>query len=317
MHAKLENFVTFNESPRNTIESIILSTVPPITRSIRFYEFEKNKPRSLLDQLGLLPKSSPKNLTLNLLEGLLAPHERLTYDHSIEVGVMSWAMGSLLGLDPERCFKLGLLHDVGKLGINSNTLSLRFLLNFNKIWNEEHTKLVSLHHVLNDDEKDILHRHGIFGQMILKHLGFDIIFQQIARDHGRESLTFQKNEPLELMVVTLADWFSAIKNFNRNQSRKTDWGAIGNAKEQMEKLFSDEQTNLPEKVKEAFWDMIEIFKIYPPLGNEEGEILYWYRLFNSFRKDVSALDRGKPIRSFPFFTSLPDLKQLKDKIKTR
>ena len=266
--------------------------------------------------------NSKKNTTFELIEGLLEDHEIYTYYHSIEVGVMSWVMGSLLGLDPEKCFQLGLLHDIGKLGIDSSILSLRFLLNLDKIWNDDHTEQVPFQYRLNDDERNILHKHGVFGKMILKHLGFDSLFQQVAEDHGKNTLAFRDDEPLELMIVTLADWFSAIKDTYRNKSRGTDWNSIEKAKEKMENLFSEPSTNLPEEVKQAFWDMINIFNIYPPEGKENGEIFYWYRLFNPFYKDLTTEDRKKPLRSEEliqqvkvFYLTLPDLGDIKRKMQ--
>jgi len=274
----LESSLMPYESPKDSPEKVVLAATPAVFRSIRYYEFEIQPPKNLLEQLALVAKDPNQNLTLNLFEGLMAYHERLTYDHSIEVGVMSWAMGSLLGLDPEKCFQLGLLHDIGKLVVNANTLSFRFLLNFNQIWNEAHTELVPFHYQVTPEEHELMRLHGVFGGMILKHLGFEPIFQQIAYAHGLNQLTFKDSDSMELMVVTLADWFSAIKDFHRNQHRRTDWVSLDKAMAKIEAVFTEAATcNLPEPVKQAFRDMVNDFKIYPPAAGEPGQILYWYQ----------------------------------------
>ena len=255
-------------------------------------------------------RQTAKQRTIGAID-LLFHHELLTYRHSLDVGAMSLAMGSLLGLNDERCYQMGLLHDIGKLGVNADILALRFKIHFPKIWNAEQKQYVEYYHVPTDQERGVLRLHGKFGAAMLQYMGFDEQFQQIAERHGRENFNFEETSSQELIIVTLADWFSAIKDYDRNAARKTDFYTLEKAVQRMHQEFDRSTSNVPENIKRAFFDAIKL-GVYPGahFKNKFDDMSYTlYKIV--YDTGVQSSVDGDPWRYEAYYQTLPNFSSIK------
>lgn len=254
MSASERDLIPINETGFKQIDRAILSAIAPITRSKEFYR-SLPPPQSIADQFDLLLRADRDEFskTIVITEQLIRPHDYLTYHHSVDVGMMSWAMGGLLGLDQLRCLQLGLLHDEGKLAVPDNILADRWLEQF--LQTPQDTQRVETRHKM-------LRMHGITGGIMLRYLGYDSLYQRVAREHGREILHFHEDDPIELIVVVVADWFSSIKDPQRNAERRTNWNSQANAIAQMQEELKKSGADCPPDVVSAFQQMIA-YDFYP------------------------------------------------------
>lgn len=148
-------------------------------------------------------KKSYEELTLETLSSLanvIDAKDHYTNGHSFRVAAYSKGIAKQLSLSPQECEQIyfaGLIHDVGKIGINETIL----------------TKPGKL----NEEEYDIIKSHSSLGGDILKGIKEFPIFEHVARSHherydGRGYPDKLKGEeiPFAARIVTVADTFDAM-----------------------------------------------------------------------------------------------------------
>jgi putative nucleotidyltransferase with HDIG domain len=136
----------------------------------------------------------------------LSLRDRMTAEHSIEVGYYAAKIAETLGLEPSRYFLAGMLHDIGKINMSEHPLK-----------SEE---------VLTRKERKTLKEHVLLGVLLLSELGFgkDIV-QFCLRHHERldgSGYPFgvsKENTSIEGKVAQISDVFSALTS-NRNYRDK-------------------------------------------------------------------------------------------------
>lgn len=121
--------------------------------------------------------------------------------HSIGVGIVSYELAKLLGLDEEKCQQLeiaGYLHDLGKLAIDSSILS-------------KNSKLTT-------NEFDEVKKHTYFTNKFLKNIdGFhEIAFIASAHHEKYDGKGYpyhlkKENFNLEIDILSVADIFCALR----------------------------------------------------------------------------------------------------------
>lgn len=148
-------------------------------------------------------KKSYEELTLETLSSLASvidAKDHYTNGHSFRVAAYSRAIAEQLGLSYQECEQIyfaGLIHDVGKIGINEAIL----------------TKPGKL----NDQEYAIIKSHSVLGGDILKGIKEFPVFEQVARSHherydGSGYPDKLKGESIHFhaRIVTVADTFDAM-----------------------------------------------------------------------------------------------------------
>jgi putative nucleotidyltransferase with HDIG domain len=154
----------------------------------------------------------------------LTLRDRVTAEHSLEVGYYAAKIASNMGLDGSRYFLAGMLHDIGKINMDDNPLKS----------NE----------VLSTKERKNLKQHVLTGVLLLSELGFgkDVV-QFCLRHHERLNGTGYpfnvnaKNTSIEGKIAQVADVFSALTSTRKYRNRvcnfreafeimKTDNGAF-------------------------------------------------------------------------------------------
>ena len=148
-------------------------------------------------------KKSYEELTLETLSSLASvvdAKDHYTNGHSFRVAAYSKGIAEQLGLSRRECEQIyfaGLIHDVGKIGINESILTKPGKL-------DEH-------------EYDIIKSHPSLGGDILKGIKEFPVFEQVARNHherydgGGYPDKLKGNEiPFPARIVTVADTFDAM-----------------------------------------------------------------------------------------------------------
>ncbi len=117
-------------------------------------------------------------------QSLLNQLNQETYQHSTRVAEICHYLASKLTLDEEIAFKIGLLHDVGKIYIPSRIV-------------RKSTKLTEI-------EREIVDLHAYFGYKMLKSLGEPpIIYMPVLFHHGywKPKLCVNEEEAIEEQLV--------------------------------------------------------------------------------------------------------------------
>lgn len=137
-------------------------------------------------------------LTLSRLRSI----DDYTYEHSVNVSVLSLMVGIDMNLDKETLKKLGIgaiLHDIGKIGISEDIL-------------KKPTRLTNA-------EYDEIRRHTDFGYEILMGTNVSEEAAQIALHHhekfdgsGYNAKLKGKNIPMFSRIVAVADVYDAMSN---------------------------------------------------------------------------------------------------------
>lgn len=148
-------------------------------------------------------KKSYEELTLETLSSLASvidAKDHYTNGHSFRVAAYSKGIAEKLGLSYQECEQIyfaGLIHDVGKIGINEAIL----------------TKPGKL----DDKEYAIIKSHSILGGDILKGIKEFPVFENVARSHherydgtGYPDKLEGENIPLPARIVAVADTFDAM-----------------------------------------------------------------------------------------------------------
>ena len=122
-----------------------------------------------------------------------------TLDHSSRVANISRYLAEQLKMDEDIAYKIGLLHDVGKIYIPSRIV-------------RKSTKLTEV-------EREIIDLHAYFGYKMLKSMGeSSMIYMPVLFHHGywKPKLTLCDDEPLDdtltkyVCVIHSADVFDAM-----------------------------------------------------------------------------------------------------------
>ena len=148
-------------------------------------------------------KKSYEELTLETLSSLASvidAKDHYTNGHSFRVAAYSKGIAEQLGLSTQECEQIyfaGLIHDVGKIGINEAIL----------------TKPGKL----NEKEFAIIKSHSVLGGDILKGIKEFPVFEHVARSHherydgtGYPDKLKGEEIPLQARIVTVADTFDAM-----------------------------------------------------------------------------------------------------------
>ena len=138
--------------------------------------------------------------TIKALIAAVEAKDKYTEGHSLRVSKYALLIAKEMGLSEEMCDKIeigGLLHDIGKIGINEKILTKKGKLNV--------------------DEYDKIKQHPEIGYKILEKVGFpDTIMNIVRYHHKRFDLQGYpedeqiSNLPLEAAIVGVADTFDAI-----------------------------------------------------------------------------------------------------------
>lgn len=123
-----------------------------------------------------------------------------TNGHSIRVAMYSRMLADRLGFDEKNCdkiYRMGLLHDIGKIGVPNEIINKKAKL--------------------NDEEYEIIKSHTIQGYEILKRIKSFPELAQSARWHhekfdgtGYPDKLKSTEVPLEIRIISVADSYDAM-----------------------------------------------------------------------------------------------------------
>lgn len=187
-------------------------------------------------------KKSYEELTLETLSSLanvIDAKDHYTKGHSFRVAAYAKGIAEELGLsyqEQEQIYFAGLIHDVGKIGVNERIL----------------TKPGKL----DEEEYKIIQSHSSLGGDILKGIKEFPIFEKVARSHherydgnGYPDKLKGEEIPFEARIVTIADTFDAMTSDRSYRKALSDKVAL----EELEKYKG---TQFDPKLVEVF------FKLY-------------------------------------------------------
>lgn len=194
-------------------------------------------------------KKSYEELTLETLSSLASvidAKDHYTNGHSFRVAAYSKGIAEELGLSFQECEQIyfaGLIHDVGKIGINESIL----------------TKPGKL----SNDEYEIIRSHSQLGGDILKGIKQFPVFEQVARSHherfdgnGYPDKLKGKNIPLAARIVTVADTFDAMTSDRSYRKALSDEVAIKELNDYKGTQFDPELVDIFLKVYNKYEDSI-------------------------------------------------------------
>ena len=188
-------------------------------------------------------KKSYEELTLETLSSLarmIDAKDHYTVGHSFRVASYAKALAQELGKSYQECEQIyfaGLIHDVGKIGINESIL----------------TKPGKL----TDEEYETIKAHSTLGGDILKGNKKFPIFEQVARSHherydGRGYPDKLKGEgiPFEARIVSVCDSFDAMTSDRSYRKALSDKVAI-------KELIDNKGTQFDPELVDAFLRVID------------------------------------------------------------
>lgn len=191
-------------------------------------------------------KKSYEELTLETLSSLASvidAKDHYTNGHSFRVAAYSKGIAEQLGLSYQECEQIyfaGLIHDVGKIGINEAIL----------------TKPGKL------DEKEyaIIKSHSVLGGDILKGIREFPVFEQVARSHherydgsGYPDKLAGESIPFHARIVAVADTFDAMTSDRSYRKALEDEVAI-------KELIDYKGSQFDPVIVDAF---VALYKQYP------------------------------------------------------
>lgn len=177
----------------------------------------------------------------------LTLRDRVTAEHSVEVGYYAAKIAERLGLEPSRYFLAGLLHDIGKIQMDDHPLKTD--------------------DVLTKKERKQLKDHVLHGVLTLSELGFkqDIV-QFSLRHHERldgSGYPFgvdNHNTCINGRIAQISDVFSAMtshRKYRTNSKRFSYEDALALMKEDTKKTnaYDERVLNILEEI--VFGDLQE------------------------------------------------------------
>ncbi len=152
---------------------------------------------------AVIAKNETKNLSVEVMEALantIDAKDKYTNGHSIRVALYSRMISEKMGLSEEKCeniYYMGLLHDIGKIGVP------------NEIINKPAR--------LSEEEYEIIKTHPVIGYEILSKIKSKPELLKGARWHHErfdgkgypDNLTGE-NIPLEARIIAVADAYDAM-----------------------------------------------------------------------------------------------------------
>ena len=190
-------------------------------------------------------KKSYEELTLETLSSLanvIDAKDHYTKGHSTRVAAYSKGIAEQLGLSAQECEQIyfaGLIHDVGKIGINELIL----------------TKPGKL----TEKEYEIVKAHSPLGGDILKGIKQFPVFEQVARSHherydgnGYPDKLKGEEIPFPARIVTVADTFDAMTSDRSYRKALSDETAI-------KELITYKGTQFDPYIVNAFLDLYNSF----------------------------------------------------------
>lgn len=225
-----------------------------------------------------LEKKSYEELTLETLSSLanvIDAKDHYTKGHSFRVAAYSKGIAEKLGLSPNDCEQIyfaGLIHDVGKIGINERIL----------------TKPGKL----DEDEFAIVRSHSVLGGDILKGIKEFPVFEHVARSHherydGKGYPDKLKNEeiPFAARIVSVADVFDAMTSDRSYRKALSDEVAIHELVDCKGTQFDPNVVNAFIRLYNSYTDSIRNHIDEISQGTDQNKTL------RDFRKSKSSLDK--------------------------
>ena len=201
-------------------------------------------------------KQSYEELTLETLSSLaelIDAKDHYTNGHSFRVAAYAKALAEHLGFsfsESEQIYFAGLIHDVGKIGINESIITKKGRL--------------------NDEEYKIIQSHSSLGGNILKGIKEFKIFEEVARSHherydgaGYPDKLKGSEIPYAARIVAVCDTFDAMTSDRSYRRALTDEVALA-------ELIRVKDSQLDGHIVDAF---LSLYKTYPDsIRNHVDEI---------------------------------------------
>jgi diguanylate cyclase (GGDEF)-like protein/PAS domain S-box-containing protein len=212
--AKIEKLASV-EQVANIELSIASGYETKTTESQSFVEIIANAENHMYRH-KLYARSSIKGKTIDLILKTLFEKSSREAEHSIRVSEICHAIASAMSLDREAISRIktaGLIHDIGKIGINESILN-------------KPAKL-------NDYEWAEMKKHPEIGWRILSASNefFDLAYFVLNHHerwdgHGYPNGVDQENIPLEARIIALADAFDAMTSIRSYRSGMSEEQAL-------------------------------------------------------------------------------------------
>ena len=180
--------------------------------------------------------------TLSSLANVIDAKDHYTNGHSFRVAAYAKGIAEQLGLSYQECEQIylaGLIHDVGKIGINEAIL----------------TKPGKL----DDKEYAIIKSHSVLGGDILKGIKEFPVFEHVARSHherydgnGYPDKLKGSDIPLQARIVAIADAYDAMTSDRSYRKALSDKVAI-------KELIDNKGTQFDPEMVEAFLTLTSKF----------------------------------------------------------
>ena len=220
-----------------------LQTIRKVFQEVRFGKVPSvgDVQRTVEDMVGGILKGKHSLMALTMIKS----YDEYLFNHSVNVGILTMALGETMGLDAAALKELGLgalLHDVGKINVPET--------------------IIRAPRKLTDEEWEIIKRHPVDGMKILEQMGVQSeIALRVTKEHhidfdGRGYPRLGRDEQPHpySMIVHVADTYDAMTTVRPYTAPADPNQAIS----RMKKLAG---TALNPLTLDSFVDMLGI---YPP-----------------------------------------------------
>ena len=220
-----------------------LQTIRKVFQEVRFGKVPSvgDVQRTVEDMVGGILKGKHSLMALTMIKS----YDEYLFNHSVNVGILTMALGETMGLDVAALKELGLgalLHDLGKINIPET--------------------IIRAPRKLTDEEWEIIKRHPVDGMKILEQMGVQSeIALRVTKEHhidfdgsGYPRLGPDEQPHPYSMIVHVADTYDAMTTVRPYTAPADPNQAIS----RMKKLAG---TALNPLTLDSFVDMLGI---YPP-----------------------------------------------------
>jgi len=176
-----------------------LQTIRKVFQEVRFGKVPSvgDVQRTVEDMVGGILKGKHSLMALTMIKS----YDEYLFNHSVNVGILTMALGETMGLDVAALKELGLgalLHDLGKINIPET--------------------IIRAPRKLTDEEWEIIKRHPVDGVKILEQMGVQSeIALRVTKEHhidfdgrGYPSLGPDEQPHPYSMIVHVADTYDAM-----------------------------------------------------------------------------------------------------------
>jgi len=176
-----------------------LQTIRKVFQEVRFGKVPSvgDVQRTVEDMVGGILKGKHSLMALTMIKS----YDEYLFNHSVNVGILTMALGETMGLDVAALKELGLgalLHDVGKINIPET--------------------IIRAPRKLTDEEWEIIKRHPVDGMKILEQMGVQSeIALRVTKEHhidfdgsGYPRLGPDEQPHPYSMIVHVADTYDAM-----------------------------------------------------------------------------------------------------------